>query len=426
MHNVYWSIVRKYLPGWRRVLPLVFSLLVAELLLQVASGLNLTVRRLLAPPWQVVAPSISDPRLLSRGNPLSPDHDTAGYRNPARLSSAEIVVLGDSQAYGLGVAANMAWPRVLERETRQRVYNMAFPGYGPGQSLFQLDEALSLAPRVLVVAPYFGNDFYDAYVLAKHHPELAESSPVELRAAAAALDRQRPIEATVEPLFAPDRIEAAPAPSSAGRRLVSEHLKVYGLVRALRYRFTQLPSSSSPLLYGPFSEAVKAMSPELQKLAVPFDSQKWRTILTAPYRARVLDDRDPRIRLGFDIARYCLRAIADRCRQAGVSLLVVLIPTKESVFWPLVRDPDRYAELRQLVADEDRLRREWIVDLQDRGVRYVDLLDALRASPSQPYFEGVDGHPNEHGHQVTAAAVAESVNAAGRAGTKADGPITPQ
>ncbi len=320
-----------------------------------------------------------------------------------------MVVLGDSQAYGVGVAANKAWPRALERRTGQRVYNMAFPGYGPGQSFFQLDEALSLAPHVVVVAPYFGNDFYDAYVLAKRHPELAASSPAKLRTAAATLDQRQPIETAVQSLFAPDQLVTTSTAPSIGRRFISDHLKLYGLVRALRYRFTQLPPPS-PLLYGPFDEAVDAMSPELRKLAVPFNGRTWRTILTAPYRAQVLDDRDPRIRLGFEISRSCVRAIADRCAKAGVTICVVFIPTKESVFWPLVPDPDRSAKLRQLVTDEDRLRREWISELDTSGVKYVDLLPTLRASSTQPFFEGVDGHPNERGHELIAAAVATSLN----------------
>ena len=42
---------------------------------------------------------------------------------------------------------------------------MALPAYGPLQSFLQLDEALSLKPTLIVVAPYFGNDFFDTFLL---------------------------------------------------------------------------------------------------------------------------------------------------------------------------------------------------------------------------------------------------------------------
>lgn len=386
-----------------QVVLLLVSLVAAELALQIASGASLTVRRLLAPPWDVDAPVIPDPRLVLRGNPLNREHDAAGYRNPRRLTKTDIIVLGDSQSYGPS-DPRVAWPRLLSAETGRSVYNMSLPGYGPGHSVLQLDDALSLNPGLVIVAPYFGNDFFDAYKLAVRHPELGDFLPVALRGAATALERQRPLEQDVLFLYEPGQPSAPPKPSAA-RRLIAEHVKVYGLLRALKYRF-MAARTPSLLLSREFSSAANALSPAQRQFASPLDGLDWRTILTAPYRGRVLDDRDPRIRFGFEIARYTVRAISERCRAARADLLVVLIPTKESVFWPRVAAPDRHPGLRQLVADEGRLRQEWISDLRANRVKYLDVLDALRVAPTQPYYEDVDGHPNETGQRIIAAAVA--------------------
>ncbi len=385
---------------------LLAALVASELLLQVASGASLTIRRVLAPPWDVDFPVISDPRLVFRGNPLNRQHDAAGYHNARRLTKADIAVLGDSVSYGMS-GWRMAWPHLLSLETGRSVYNMSLPGYGPGQSLLQLDEALSLSPSLVIVAPYLGNDFYDTYELALRHPDLAESLPAALREAAAARERLKPLEQEVFPLFELGQPPATPTPSVA-RRLLSEHVKLYGLLRALRHRFIT-DRTPDPLLSRKFSTAARSLTPLQRQFASAFDAPGWRTILTAPYRGRVLDDRDPRIRLGFEIARRAVRTIGERCRAAGVDLLVVLLPTKESVFWPQVPAPDVHPGLRQLIFDEERLRQEWIADLRASGVAYLDAQEALRAAPNQPYHEDADGHPNETGQRIIAAAVAARV-----------------
>ena len=98
--------------------------------------------------------------------------------------------------------------------------------------------------------------------------------------------------------------------------------------------------------------------------------------------------------------------MAQKCRRAGVRFLVALMPTKESVFWPRVKDPDRHAGLREQVSLEDRWRDELSEALRSRDIEMVDLLGRLRQAPSQPYYEDIDGHPNFVGNQVIEAAIA--------------------
>jgi lysophospholipase L1-like esterase len=376
----------------------------AEVCLQISGRSSRAAARLLAAPGEADSPLVPDERLIHRGNPLRIDHDEAGYQNESRPTQVDVVTLGDSMTYGLGGRAQ-AWPSIMAKIMGQRLYNMALPGYGPVHSLFQLDEALAFGPRVLIVAPYFGNDLFDAFAMARRHPGLVVSLPSDLVEQAQSVERRRMFELEVPTPFRLG-VDGSEERISAMRRWMSRNLGLYKLVRAAKNRLT-MPPASDPLLSRDFGIAAAAITPaRLQLGAAPFEGSGWRTILYPRYRLQALDDSDPRIRVGFLVMSAALEEMAERSRAAAVRFLVVLFPTKESVFWPRVTDPDVYAGLRALVATEDRLRAELTARLTSRGIDVIDLLDVLRRADEQPYYEDLDGHPNMAGNRVVAAAVA--------------------
>jgi hypothetical protein len=278
---------------------------------------------------------------------------------------------------------------------------MALPAHGPGQNLFQLEQALALRPRLIIVAPYFGNDFYDTYLMTRRHPSLAAGIDPALVEAAAAAERRVSLFQEAGGLFV---ATSGPARTASGLRAwASQRLALYGLVRAVRARLA--PPEVSAILSRDFAKAVAALTDEQRRHASALDAGGWRTILTSAYRGRVLDDTDPRIRVGFESALAALVALHERCRASGVALLVVLLPTKESVFLPRVVDVAAHPGLAQLVADETRLRGELTAVLVSHGIPHVDPLEALQSARVQPYFEDVDGHPNQAGHEIIATVV---------------------
>jgi len=93
------------------------------------------------------------------------------------------------------------------------------------------------------------------------------------------------------------------------------------------------------------------------------------------------------------------------CRRQQIRFLVVILPTKESVFASRIRDTGKYESLDSMVSNERRIRVELVAWLEDHHVEVLDVVPALVQSIAQPYFENVDGHPNEVGHQVIANAV---------------------
>src|SRR5919106_2793055 len=339
---------------------------------------------------------------------------TAGWSGGATRTTGSTTVPGIAIPAGSGRRTSwcweirtrtvLPWPPTGGRAEPRRSSDGASttwpcPGMGLGHSLLQLDEALALTPRLVVVAPYFGNDFFETHVLARRHPQLLAGIDPALREAAAAEDRRRAIEQEVGRLF-------AVAAAQRAQHWVSSHMKLYGLARALRTHLSSPPATPA-ILSRDFALAAAALTPDERRYASPLDAGTWRTVLTSAYRHQVLDDSDPRIRLGFEAARAALLTMHERCRAAGIPLLVVLLPTKESVFWPRVRDPAAHPGLEGLVANEARLRGELIAALAAREIPHVNVLRPLRSSPAQTYFEDVDGHPNATGHAVIAATVTE-------------------
>lgn len=119
---------------------------------------------------------LNDPYTLVRMRPLvSADEraggptDLLGFRNLAVPNRADVVVIGDSQTYGINVAFEESWPRRLSAALAPGgtlVYSMATGGWGAVQYLDMFEKALAFEPRVIVVAYYSGNDAAESFRLA--------------------------------------------------------------------------------------------------------------------------------------------------------------------------------------------------------------------------------------------------------------------
>jgi hypothetical protein len=109
--------------------------------------------------------------------------------------------------------------------------------------------------------------------------------------------------------------------------------------------------------------------------------------------AREADPSNPYFRLTVDT----VAKVRDIARQQGSAFLVLLMPTKEHVYLPLVHKP---------VPRETEPFAEAFGKL---GIRTLDLTDALRAAAAAngdgPLYFDIDGHPNARGSKVIAEAV---------------------
>jgi hypothetical protein len=111
-------------------------------------------------------------------------HDARGYCNPeaaGERSHADVVVLGDSFTWCLGVRPEDTYAAQLEARTGISTYGFGVPGIGVHEyvEIFER-EGLALAPKLAVMMIYGGNDLRsaDRYQDDQREPEsVAPSSP---------------------------------------------------------------------------------------------------------------------------------------------------------------------------------------------------------------------------------------------------------
>ena len=384
-----------------RVLLMSAALVICEIGLQLVTLVSVSAERVVGPE---ISPTLPNPVPGRGGNPKYPDHDSAGYRNSDRPDRAGIVVLGDSHTYGIAVSRDEAWPQILDALIGQRVYNMAFPGMSPADSLFQLKQALSFKPHHLVVSVYFGNDFHDAFKATQWIPAVSALAPPHLLRESRVKEAASPLQGLANVLYMGD--EAANDPPgyvSRVRTWLSLHSRLYGLMRAAK-NVVRPPGVSRGSEAEDFDTLVRLLPPAKLRYWAITDQPNWRAILTTRFHALGVDDSDVRVRVGVEIVKRALKSIADQSRAEGVELLVVLLPTKDTVFWPHTNHKE--GVLATLVANEARLKRELIADLNAQSIDVVDATEPLREAPRQPYFESAESHPNPLGHRVIAEVVA--------------------
>ena len=80
-----------------------------------------------------MARPVRDPVLGRRLAPGAAGHDRWGFRNREVPPRGDVVTIGDSQTYGVGVPRLHSWPAQLAEITGRHVYNAALPGYSPIQ-----------------------------------------------------------------------------------------------------------------------------------------------------------------------------------------------------------------------------------------------------------------------------------------------------
>lgn len=354
---------------------------------------------------------IPDSRLGHTLNPNYPEHDQNGFRNKARLTKADLVVLGDSQIYGFRIPMDRLWPQQIGDLTGLRAYNMGVPGWGPVQSLFLIDKALDLGPPVVVEAFYSGNDLYDAFRMAYYLNDLADLKTPEREQAVAIAEaeKRRPLSEFIDEVFNYGRRPGDSSPTARAKVWLYQHVMIYRMLRTVRDRTASEPVESK----GPIdSQAGAERYPQDLLEAGPGVPN---TIFTPRYRLAAIDLDDPRIAEGLSVSLRAIERMSRRVTDKGRCFAVVTIPTKEFVYGtagdaPASAAPSRATFLRLVERERamwDRVRSYFT----QKGIPYVDVAPALsqrvRAGEAM-YPTSTDGHPSTAGHDVIARAVVRS------------------
>jgi lysophospholipase L1-like esterase len=376
------------------------SLVLAEGALRVAEKIQLGDRA-------IEEKLIKDPVLGLKLTPYALGHDANGFRNEAVPQHVDIVALGDSQTWGVNVKKQAAWPQQLAKISGRSVYNMGLGGFGPVQYHVLAPQALGLAPKVIVVGVYLGNDIYDAYNMVYHyeaHRTLRENTAAGDLSIDTVADRANSLwneEKQFHSSFGRSGF-------SGGSYWLREHLALGRLLnriglwpgsRDVDYEIDRRWAMAHPD-HGAVCEVLGR-----------------ETVFTTAYRLTGLDLDEPRNVEGLRITKELLAQMQNEMEAKQVKLVVLLLPTKESAYAKVSSGKIRLDPTYQkLVEMEGRIRSELISTCQARRIDCVDALPYLGSALDRGerlYPTTTESHPNERGYIVIASAVNENLSRLG-------------
>jgi hypothetical protein len=303
-----------------------------EIALNLLGLMSSRVNYLLASPW--AAPAVPDEQLGFRPNPAFPGHDSKGFRNPGVPASADVIAMGDSQTYGTGVEPDEAWPRQLEPMIGKTVYSMAFGGCGPVNSLILWDEAIAFDPKIIIEAFYSGNDLVDVFNTVYNMDQFVEleSPEPQVQSLVRKMEGSEPIREHASRILNmgvthKTSTKSASSPAFFPTAFLSQHSRIYGLLRRIKYEISQIPANTQD----PWEKA-KTHAKNHSAYTQIFNNGPFRTVFTSEYRLLALDLKDPRVVEGYRIALRAIQRMKERAEDKNIRFIVLLIPTKELVF----------------------------------------------------------------------------------------------
>lgn len=319
----------------------------------------------------------------------SSGYDEWGFRNRSAPREADIVAIGDSHTYGNTARMIDSWPSVVARETGLEVYNLALGGYGPNQYSFLLKEkGLRLHPKVVLCGVYMGDDFENAFSITYglDHWSFLRRGRFE----------------NVDPNI------WDPGPSVWGasvRNWLSSHSMVYRLI-------FHGPGIAMLKEFIRFREVSKSSDPYTTALII--EERNIREAFRPLGVAESLNQQSGPIREGMRITFYLLEEMNRACIEVGCKFIVVIIPTKETVFSEYLENNStlHLHEVLSRVIVNERLAKKTLVEfLDDAGIAHVDTLPALKQSIGDQLYAQTtrDMHPGKNGYKVIGQAVAQYV-----------------
>jgi hypothetical protein len=333
--------------------------------------------------------------------------DAEGFRNTdPPTTPAAVAALGDSFTDAMTLPGERAWPARLATLLGASVRNYGTAGFGPEQERRVLEEYVQpRRPRRVVVGFFAGNDLQDAEKFERLLGEGAVATPAsgwKFKHEVARYDELYLVSlyhGAAGFLHPGDQDVAAPSASPAPEDYSGEDPRA--------------PSVSRPA----FDRGV---------FSVPVAGRALRFAFLPPYLNAAKRPRSELIASrGWDLTRRAYADMARRVRSWGGELVVMFIPSKTQVYWPLLEAAFPRAELEAAVRacfrgqpyaatpDEVSRNRDVLAGLvrdlcREEGLTFLDLTSELRSRAGaghNVYFPD-DSHWNAEGHEVAARALA--------------------
>jgi lysophospholipase L1-like esterase len=326
--------------------------------------------------------------------------DAEGFRNRAVREHVDIAALGDSFTDAMTVPFDASWPARLEQRLGIAVQNYGTAGFGPQQELLVLrDYVVRHRPSRVVLAYFAGNDLFDAERFDRfeqlHGHDDAPTLGWPIKDIYSRADTWRVTSAL-----------AATAGWLAGR---------------------QEPFVVNASEVGPRERAVHVESPfdrGLFSLHVGGKLLQWAFM--PPYLNTLnFSEGELRQRSGWRLTRDAILAMHRTSHEVGAEFIVMFLPFKSQVYWPLLERHFSPRDLRQALSfylddngrpndigamSRNRLAQNAMMrDLcESAGIPFLDTTPALqrRVELGDNVYFADDSHLNELGQYLVAETLA--------------------
>jgi lysophospholipase L1-like esterase len=307
--------------------------------------------------------------VIASGTDFNTVHHTGphGFRNSSPWPDrVDIAVLGDSLTFGYGVTESETWPALLARSLgTSRLVNLGLIGAGPQQYLRVYETfGTALQPKLVIVGFFAGNDFSNAETFDRWLSSGVGGNYMVWRD----FGQPRRVKFSLRHL------------ASSLQSVVA--VDVYPLLRR-SYLVNLLRAARGAARRSLSAQPTTFRFPDGREIQLSLDD-----LATVAAEARP-GQRE------FQLTLDALEQIHMTAARTGAHTLIVLQPSKEEIYLPLmnVEIPDLTRPLREA--------------LRSRGIDYLDLAPAFRtrAASGEPLFHKIDGHPTAAGYALIAEAV---------------------
>jgi lysophospholipase L1-like esterase len=289
--------------------------------------------------------------------------DGYGFRNAWPWpENADIVAVGDSVVFGYGVGDDQAWPALVAKALPQNhLINLGLIGAGTQQYLRVYETfGLRLHPKVLLVGFLGRNDFWDDEVFDQWLKSGARVNYMVWRdfgrPRSTSLSLNQPIGNLIISL------------AWRGHLLASK-LRLYNLLLYVRKKLKSGPTETKTF-----------QAPGGTHVDLDVEGFIDQTGIGQPGNR------------AFDLSVQALQRLYSITQANGTHMLVILQPSKEEVYLPLMGETS-------VDTDPGKALR---AKLESLGIPYLDLLPEFRnrAAQGQVLFFETDGHPNARGYAL--------------------------
>jgi hypothetical protein len=332
----------------------------------------------------------SDYRLGHIIKPFSAGHDKRGFRNNSDLDNADIVALGDSLTYGFASLSTYSWPSILSRLSHKVVYNMGVGGYGPIQYYYLLNNyALQLKPKIIIIGYFIGNDLFDTYNMIYNYEYWDKFK-----------DKKVPYN---NKYYIGDKSEYLNMDSIIQKNRLSKNIGYGKYLRDYLAHTSILYRIITNSIIGDIFRKKEVLLNNLVNEDIVVVRGEYQTAFNPGYLYNLIDLNNGNIRQGLDNSLFLLNEMNLTCKNNQISLIVLLLPTKESVYSEVIKNNVDNKLLSQCVENYFKISKEMIDYMEKNNIKYIDLLPTMQESINKKlYFANTDTHPNKAGNFIIA------------------------